>query len=104
MSLSKEEHVKVVNKLLDNIESLTCFELPMFVHNMLKLCKHLHSKYIFFKLQHYFHIRIYALHSNTDSNIDSMDIISKPYLMHKTIRKRILQSFAMQVWFLSNLQ
>ncbi|KAH1013955.1 hypothetical protein HUJ04_002869 [Dendroctonus ponderosae] len=58
--LAKDKHLEVVNKLACSIEKLTPQEVPSFVYQLLRLCHHQNSRYVFLKLQHYFGLRIYC--------------------------------------------
>jgi Fanconi anemia group I protein len=78
MSLTKEEHLQVVNKLGKYLEKMTPQEIPPFIYQLLRLCKHNNSRIIFLKLQQYFGLRYNEnLANETDSNSDStqFDII-----------------------------
>ncbi|CAH0559213.1 unnamed protein product [Brassicogethes aeneus] len=71
MPLTKDEHLKVVNKLGMYIEKLTPLEVPAFIHQILKLCKNNSIRSIFLKLQNYFGVRIYEQNIDSDNNSDS---------------------------------
>jgi Fanconi anemia group I protein len=78
MSLTKEEHLQVVNKLGKYLEKMTPQEIPPFIYQLLRLCKHNNSRIIFLKLQQYFGLRYNEnLANEIDSNSDStqFDII-----------------------------
>ncbi|XP_018565780.1 Fanconi anemia group I protein [Anoplophora glabripennis] len=70
MPLTKEEHLKVVNKLGSFIEKMTPQEIPAFIHQLLRLCKQYNGKSIFIRLQSYFGLRIY---NNANLNSDSSE-------------------------------
>nr|XP_022920063.1 Fanconi anemia group I protein-like [Onthophagus taurus] len=76
MTLTKEEHFEVTNKLGKYTEKLTPQEIPTFTYNLLKLCRHQNNKLIFFCLQHYFGTRIYSTTLECESNSESLDLIS----------------------------
>lgn len=73
MPLTKEEHQKVINKLTTYFEKLTPQEIPAFVYQLLKLCKHQHGRVIFLRLQTYFNLRAY---NNVNRNENSPDFIN----------------------------
>ncbi|KAJ8983001.1 hypothetical protein NQ317_014296 [Molorchus minor] len=80
MPLTKEEHLKVVNKLGTYIEKMSPQEIPAFIYQLLKLCKQYNSRSVFLKLQLYFGSRIYNnanLNSNSssDTNTNDLDVI-----------------------------
>jgi hypothetical protein len=82
MSLTKEEHLQVVNKLGKYLEKMTPQEIPPFIYQLLRLCKHNNSRIIFLKLQQYFGLRYNEnLANETDSNSDStqFDIIGSHF-------------------------
>nr|CAI5817017.1 unnamed protein product [Callosobruchus analis] len=77
MHLTKEELLKITNKLGTYIEKLTPQELPSFVYQLLRLCKQESARSVFVKLQNYFGLRIYNSSSDTNSlsTTNSMDLI-----------------------------
>lgn len=78
MPLTKEEHLRVVNKLVCNMEKVTAQEMPTFVYHLLKLCKSQNGRIIFIKLQNYFQIRIYGRPNfGKTFDSDSMNLIGK---------------------------
>lgn len=79
MPLTKEEHLKVVNKLGSYIEKMTPQEIPAFIHQLLRLCKQYNGKSIFIRLQSYFGLRIYnnASLNSESSESNDFDAIGK---------------------------
>lgn len=80
MPLTREEHLKVVNKLGTYIEKLTPQEIPAFIYQLLRLCKQQNSRAIFIRLQNYFGLRIYSNtnlvnESSPETNSINLDII-----------------------------
>lgn len=79
MPLTKEEHLKVVNKLGTYIEKLTPQEIPAFVYHLLRLCKQQNGRALFLRLQNYFGLRIYNNENlsdiNSESNSTNLDAI-----------------------------
>ncbi|XP_050507093.1 Fanconi anemia group I protein homolog [Diabrotica virgifera virgifera] len=75
MPLTKEEHLKIVNKLGTYIGKLIPQEIPAFVYQLLRLCKNQNGKSIFLKLQSYFGLRIYNnANAQAESSPDSMSL------------------------------
>ncbi|XP_072384850.1 Fanconi anemia group I protein homolog [Diabrotica undecimpunctata] len=75
MPLTKEEHLKIVNKLGTYIGKLIPQEIPAFVYQLLRLCKEQNGKSIFLKLQSYFGLRIYNnANAHTENSPDSMSL------------------------------
>ncbi|XP_056642069.1 Fanconi anemia group I protein isoform X1 [Diorhabda sublineata] len=73
MPLTKDEHLKVVNKLGSYIEKLTPQEIPTFIYQLLRLCKQQNGKSVFLKLHHYFNLRIHQNANNmSEDSPDSM--------------------------------
>lgn len=75
MPLSKEEQLAVINKLTQSLEKLTPQEVPAFVYQMLKLCRHHDSKGFFMRLQNYFGNKVYSRLSTPESESMELDII-----------------------------
>lgn len=71
ISLSKEDHIKVLNKLGSYMESLMTQEVPSFVYQLLKFCKNQNFLSIVIILQQYFGLRLYKeTNDYTDASID----------------------------------
>ncbi|EEZ98882.2 Fanconi anemia group I protein homolog-like Protein [Tribolium castaneum] len=78
LSLSKEEHLQVVNKLAKQLEKMTPQEVPPFVYQLLKFCKNSSASVIFIKLQHYFALRYHDKfldQTASSSESSEMDLI-----------------------------
>lgn len=75
MPLTKDEHSKVVNKLCNSLEKLTCQEVPAFVYQMLKLCRYQNSRGLFIRLQKYFENKVYSRLNTPDSETADFDVI-----------------------------
>ncbi|XP_077289612.1 Fanconi anemia complementation group I [Arctopsyche grandis] len=67
ISLSKDEHYKIVNKLCCELENLSPDSLPPLVHHLLRLCKTQHSAIIYFRLSDYFNSRLYSMFRSKDT-------------------------------------
>lgn len=89
MPFTKDEHLKVVNKLACYMEKLTPQEVPPFVYQLLRLCRHQNSRAVFLKLQNYFGLRIYNNarfeNSNSSSSMSDLDTIGKVNLLYTHI-------------------
>ncbi|XP_060518299.1 Fanconi anemia group I protein isoform X2 [Cylas formicarius] len=73
--LTKEEHLKIVTKLTSYIGRMTPQEIPPFVYQLLRLCRHHNSKIVFIKLNYYFNLRVYINPNfSRPSNSDSPDL------------------------------
>lgn len=65
----------MVNKLTQSLEKLTPQEVPAFVYQMLKLCKHQNSIGLFLRLQTYFSNKVYSRLSTPESESMELDVI-----------------------------
>lgn len=59
------------------MEKLTPQEVPAFVYQMLKLCRHQNSRGLFLRLQHYFGNKVYSRLGTPDSESMDLDAIGK---------------------------
>ncbi|KAL1497009.1 hypothetical protein ABEB36_008041 [Hypothenemus hampei] len=75
MTLNKEEHMKVVNKLTNYIEKLVPQEVPPLLYQLLKLCRHQNGRRVFVKLQQYFGLKIYSNLSANSESTPEFDLI-----------------------------
>lgn len=73
MSMSKEEHKKVVSVLCHRLSNMQPNELPPLVHQLLALCRHQHAAIIVTALCKYFQTQ-YAKLNDDDSEQYSEDI------------------------------
>lgn len=87
--LVKDRHLEVVNKLACSIEKLTPQEVPSFVYQLLRLCHHQNSRYVFLKLQQYFGLRIYCglnftrmCNNENSSDLDVIGWTIKQFISH----------------------
>lgn len=71
------------------MEKLTPQEVPPFVYQLLRLCRHQNSRAVFLKLQNYFGLRIYNNarfeNSNSSSSMSDLDTIGKVNLLYTHI-------------------
>ncbi|KAL0269203.1 UNVERIFIED_CONTAM: hypothetical protein PYX00_007013 [Menopon gallinae] len=68
VSLTSEEHLKVVNKLCKGISTINMQEIPPLVHQMLQLTKEQHFMPLFLALAQLFEEKIYSNSSNHLNN------------------------------------
>ncbi|CAG9761584.1 unnamed protein product [Ceutorhynchus assimilis] len=78
MSLTKDQHTKIVKKLSCYIEKLSPQEVPPFIFQLIKLCKHQNIPMVFLKLQQYFNLKIYnnasfIFNKPSSSNFDAIE-------------------------------
>ncbi|KAJ8961413.1 hypothetical protein NQ318_014659 [Aromia moschata] len=75
MPLTKEEHLKVVNKLGTYIEKMTPQEIPPFIYQLLKFCKHYNNYKVILVLRIYNNANLNGNSSSDSTNTNDFDLI-----------------------------